>query len=128
MQTVRIVQAVILMSILALAASCAVSKAYTSKLFAPKTPVAVDSAALALRFLDLDHIEKDTASWVTTDITRAKDTTMSTAALDMLSEKIPAKSDSLKLAKPEKTENVIPAPLVRNLAAGQVRKKRTREE
>ena len=34
MQTARIVQAVVLMMIVALAASCAASKEYTSKLFA----------------------------------------------------------------------------------------------
>ena len=128
MQTVRIVQAVILMSIVALAASCAVSKAYTTKLFAPKTPVAADTASLALRFLDLDNIEKDTANWVTTDITRTKDTAMSMAALDRLAEKLPAKTDSLSRGKTEKTETVTPVPLVRNLAAGQTRTRRTRED
>ena len=37
MQTTRIVQAVILMMIVAMAASCAASKEYTSKLFAPRS-------------------------------------------------------------------------------------------
>ena len=45
MQTTRIVQAVILMMVVAMAASCAASKEYTSKLFAPRIPVAKDTQA-----------------------------------------------------------------------------------
>jgi hypothetical protein len=55
MQISRIVQAVMLMMIVALAASCASSKEYTSKLFAPRTPVIKDSQVLAIRFLELDR-------------------------------------------------------------------------
>jgi len=90
MQTARIVQAVILMMIVALAASCAASKEYSSKLFAPRTPVTKDSLAVALRFLDLDKIEPNQDNWVTTDIINGKDTTSQTLALDNLAKTVPA--------------------------------------
>jgi hypothetical protein len=64
MQTVRMGQAVVLLSIVAMAASCAASKEYTSKLFAPRDGMPVkDSQATALRFLELDNLEPDQDNW-----------------------------------------------------------------
>jgi hypothetical protein len=126
MQTVRIVQAVILMSVLALAASCEVSKAYTSKLFAPHVEPVKDSGTMALKFLDLDDSENDTVNWVKTDITRVKDTTRSTAALDRLSNTVQSKADSTK--RNERVETIPAGPMAKNLFPGEVRAKKTRDE
>ena len=89
MQTSRILQAVALMLIVALAASCAASKEYASKIFPTKT-AEKDSQAVALRFLELDKLEPDQENWVTTDIIMGRDTGNKTAALDKLSETFPA--------------------------------------
>jgi hypothetical protein len=72
MQTVRILQTVTLLMVVALAASCAASKEYTSKIFAPRTEVAKDSSVTALRFLELDKLNPEGEGWVKTDIV-AKD-------------------------------------------------------
>jgi hypothetical protein len=92
MQTARIVQAVVLMMIVAVAASCTASKAYTSKLFAPRTPVIADSqpAVATLRFLELDKVDADQSNWVSTDIIMGRDTMSKTLALDKLAETFPA--------------------------------------
>lgn len=89
MQTARILQAVALMLIVALAASCAASKEYASKIF-PAKSAEKDSQAVALRFLELDKLEPDQENWVTTDIIMGRDTGNKTAALDKLSETFPA--------------------------------------
>lgn len=91
MQTIRLVQAVALMMILALAASCAVSKQYTSKLFAPRTEPARDSQAIAIRFLDTDSADEKKEGWVSTDIIMGRDTSTGTAALDNLALVFPPK-------------------------------------
>ena len=70
MQTMRILQAVALMLIVALAASCATSNQYVSKLFGPR-PVK-DSQSVAIKFLELDSLEAG-EQWVKTDITKDKD-------------------------------------------------------
>ena len=84
MQTARILQAVVLMLIVGLAASCASSKEYTSKLFAPRIPEIKDTQALAIRFLELDAFDADKQGegWVTTDIITGKDTSNQSAVLD----------------------------------------------
>ena len=56
MQKIRIVQAVALMLIVALAASCAATKEYASRIFPTKIEEK-DSQAVALRFLELDKLE-----------------------------------------------------------------------
>ncbi len=97
MQILRIVQAVILMTIVALAASCAASKEYTSKLFNQREPVQQDSQAVALKFLDLDEAETDKENWVTTDIIMGRDTNSGTIlALDKLSETLPSNPPVIK--------------------------------
>ena len=141
MQTTRIVQAVILMMVVAMAASCAASKEYTSKLFAPRIPVAKDTQAVAaLRFLDIDSAGADKDRWVTTDIIMGRDTVSNTLALDKFSKVFPASPVTTDTAakKPElkttttavavtKPLPVVNEPVAKNLDAGEVRTKRTRE-
>jgi hypothetical protein len=136
MQTTRILQAVILMSIVALAASCGSSKEYTSKIFASRIPIAKDSQVVALRFLELDNLEKDSENLVTTDIIMGRDTTTNTIALDNLAKTLPAKTDRISKSNQSKSAPVITAikPVVQDSAVvvktsnpGEVRTKKTRE-
>ncbi len=137
MQAGKIVQVVILLLIVGLAASCASSKEYTSKLFAPRIPEIKDTQSLALRFLELDafNAEKQGEGWVTTDIITGRDTTNQTAVLDNFVKTYPAKKDSIasvssKETKVVKTVPVVtePVPVAKNAKPGEVRNKRTREE
>ena len=73
MQTMRILQAVALMLIVAFAASCATSNQYVSKLFGSRPVPVKDSQMLAIKFLELDSLEADKQSWVKTDIINDKD-------------------------------------------------------
>jgi hypothetical protein len=138
MQTGRIVQAVILMMIVALAASCATSKEYTSKLFAPRTPVVKDSQAIALRFLNTDSADTDKEGWVSTDIIMGRDTANNTKALDKLAKTFPVtapvdttiKSDQAKSAPVVAEAKTVPAegePVAKVIKPGEVRNKRTRD-
>lgn len=119
MQTARLVQAVIVMLVMALAASCAASKEYSSKLFAPKVEVQKDSQAIALRFLEIDPNEKSTEDWVTTDIIRGIDTSWSTASLDNLAKILPSETKTIKPTY---------EPVARTTNTNGVRAKKTREE
>lgn len=144
MQTTRIVQAVILMMIVAMAASCAASKEYTSKLFAPRTPAVKDSQAVALRFLTIDSADTNKEGWVTTDIIMGRDTVSNTLALDKLATVFPAAPvaatpapvDTVIKKAMAKTSPVtveikpLPAesqPVAKNLNPGEVRSKKMRE-
>ena len=142
MQTARMVQAVGLMLIVAIAASCAASKEYTSKLFAPRIPATADSQATAktLRFLDLDHVEPNKENWVNTDIIMGRDTVSKTLALDNFSKVYPASSstpavDSTAKSTPVKPTEVVATkpvpvesePVARYVNPGEVRTKKTRE-
>jgi len=89
MQSARILQAVVLLLIVALAASCAATKEYASKIFPGNTEVK-DSQAVALRFLELDKLDPDQENWVSTDIIMGRDTNSKTTALDKLSEVFPS--------------------------------------
>jgi hypothetical protein len=97
------VQAVILMLIVAMAASCAVSKEYSSKIFRPRSSEKPDSqSARAIRFLTTDSIDKTSNEWVSTDIINGKDSVTQTTALDNLSKTFPANNspkDSVYLSK-----------------------------
>lgn len=142
MQTVRILQAVALMLIVALAASCASTKDYTSKLFAPRTQVSKDSQAVALRFLETGDDETITSDWVSTDIITGRDTVNSTATLDNFAKTFPAKpvvitksdGDSTVLTKEEKKAIVekkpvaADEPLAKSGNVNGVRSKKSREE
>lgn len=140
MQTAKIVQAVVLLGIVALAASCAVTKQYTSKLFPGNDLPVKDSQAVALRFLELDKTDPNTEDWVTTDIIMGRDTISNTKSLDNLASTYPAKKDDkdailLTTNKKEKiTETktntaleVIEEPIAKSTNANGVRPKRTRE-
>ena len=144
MQTTRIVQAVILMLIVAMAASCAASKEYTSKLFAPRVVETKDSLATAkvLRFLEIEPGDTEKEGWVTTDIIMGRDTISKTLALDNLAKIYPAakantiKTDSVNVDDKAKTTPVFAAekpiiaenePIARNANPGEVRTKKTRE-
>ncbi len=137
MQTARIVQAVVLMLIVALAASCAASKQYTSKLFAPRTVSEKDSQAVVLKFLDMDESAINPQDWVTSDIIMGRDTANKTLALDNFAKTFPAaktKTDTVAAAKETKPSlaEVKPTaaeePIVKATNTGAVRSKKSREE
>lgn len=147
MQTFRILQAVVLMLIVAFAASCAATREYTSKLFAPRTPVMKDSQALAaapaLRFLETGDSMTSQEGWVTTDIIMGRDSSGSTAALDKLALTVPARpliaaKDSVAQKDTVKAETFLtkapPAPAAETIPVaraanpGEVRNKRTRDK
>lgn len=139
MQTVKIVQAAFLITILTLGVSCAAGKEYTSKLFAPRTATAKDSQAVALRFLELDNLETDKENWVTTDIIMGRDTASKTFALDNLAKVFPAtkvSADTAPKIDQAKTSPVfveaksIPAesePVAKATNPAEVRNKKVRE-
>ena len=145
MKTNIIVQAVILMMIVAIATSCASSKEYTSKLFTPRTPVVKDNQVVALRFLDLDSAETNKEGWVTTDIIMGRDTISNTLALDKLAKVFPSaplatSPVTIDTVTKTATAKTIPAavetkpvlaesqPVAKNINPGEVRNKRTREK
>lgn len=147
MQTARIVQAVVLMIIVALAASCAASKEYSSKLFSPRNEEVKDSQATALRFLELESLQSEKDGWVTTDIIMGRDTGSKTNALDKLAKTFPSATavmdtvasvrEELPAGKEGKTNPVImetkavaaaDQPIAKNYNPGEVRNKKTREK
>jgi hypothetical protein len=156
MQKMRLLQAVVLMMIVALAASCAASKEYSSKLFSPRNESVKDSQSVALRFLELDNLQSEKDGWVSTDIIMGRDTGSKTIALDNLAKIFPAGSSvsvttatlkeelpappSLKMEKsvaiPEvkptpiiaETKPVADLPIAKNYNPGEVRNKKTREK
>ena len=140
MQTARLVQAVIVMLIVALAASCAATKEYSSKLFAPRTTVEKDSQSVALRFLDINTQDKETEEWLTTDIITGRDTTTGTVTLDNLAKTIhsESKKDSVRIKNQDKTGTPIVAetkankpadePVAKTINNNGVRSKKTRED
>lgn len=147
MQTARILQAVVLMLIVALAASCAATKEYTSKIFPSRSSIPRDSlvtaAAAPLRFLNTDSSETDQEGWVTTDIIMGRDSSGSTTALDKLALTVPANpikevADTMKKTDTLKTETILvqtkqssPAeilPVAKAANPGEIRNKRSREK
>jgi hypothetical protein len=140
MQIARMLQAVVLMLIVALAASCAATKQYSSKLFPGKDAEIKDSSGYALRFLLIDSATKDDENWVTTDIITERDTLNGTAALDILAKNLPAnqlQKDSVLKAKdsnnngPILVKNDLPAesgaPVAKTRIPNGVRTKKTRD-
>ena len=140
MQSTRILQAVVLMMIVAVAASCAASREYSSKLFSPRSGSATPDPATALRFLELDSLQSDQDGWVTTDIIMGRDTVSRTLALDKLAKTFPAvppPKDTAATGPEEKTIPVlvvtspVPAtdqPVARSIYPEETRNKRTREK
>lgn len=139
MQTTRILQAVVLMMIVALAASCAASKEYSSKLFNPRNENRKDSQSISFRFLELENLQSEKEGWVTTDIIMGRDTVSKTLALDNLAKIFPAsssKKDTAVIVTDGKTEPVFveakpsavtDQPIAKNNDPSSVRNKRTRE-
>ena len=139
MQTARILQAVVLMMIVALAASCAASKDYSSKLFSQKKESLKDSRAITLRFLELDKLETGNEEWVTTDLIMGRDTLSKPLALDKLSKIFPAthavndtatagnEKKTIPIVAETKPEPVVYHPIAKNNNSGAVRNKRMRE-
>lgn len=144
MYTGRLLQTVVLMLLVAMAASCAVSKDYSSKIFRPRnfSDIPADTTVTALHFLDIDTSEGDKANWVSTDVIMGRDTSTGTAALDNFSKNFPAvKKDSIKVSEEkEPVRNTGPVilaekkptvkkdePVVRSYDNSPVRSKKSRE-
>ncbi|HUM98812.1 MAG TPA: hypothetical protein PK275_13235 [Chitinophagaceae bacterium] len=142
MQITRLVQAVILMLIVAMAASCAAGKEYTRKVFASKDTInETDSSKLAMRFLELESLEAKDEGWVTTDIIMGRDTGSKTIALDNLAKIFPAKKDTsdaiVKIASNDSTSVVqnktvetksVDSNINKSIVIGETRNKRTRSD
>ena len=140
MQKARILQAVVLMMIVALAASCTASKEYSSKLFSPRNENVKDSQSIALRFLELDSLQSEKEGWVSTDFIMGRDTISKTLALDNLAKTFPASSivkDSAVIIKEEKSEPVYvetkttpvaDQPIAKNYDPTVIRNKKTRDK
>lgn len=140
MQIARILQVVVLIMIVALAASCAASKEYSSKLFSPRDENVNDSQSIALRFLDLENLQSEKEGWVSTDIIMGRDTISKTLALDNLAKIFTASSaskDTVVIVKDEKSAPVYvetkpisttDQPIVRINDPASVRNKTTREQ
>ncbi|MFZ9387986.1 MAG: hypothetical protein ACO25B_08900 [Chitinophagaceae bacterium] len=141
MQTARFGQTVTYLVIVMLAAGCAATKEYSSKLFAPRANPGDEKTAKALRFLDMEESAIDSARWVSTDIITGRDSSDRTAVLDNLARIYPAtKSESSQpdsvvtrketgtiIARAERPREAT-EPVARNTSEGTVRVKKTREE
>lgn len=116
MQTAKIVQAVILMIIVALAASCTPGKEYASKLFRSRQPANKDTQAVAIRFLETenDSLPDNKTKWVRNEKTVATDTAAISKSEPVITETKPV---------PPQTE-----PVVKTSKPGEVRTKRTRDQ
>ena len=141
MKIIRIVQAVALMLIVALAASCAAGKEYAGKLFTPHEPARKDSGVAALRFLELDSLQTEKEGWVSTDIIMDRDTAGKTTALDKLARifpVVPVAADSALKNEPARTNPVVIAeakpvqadsePVAKAAIPGEMRNKRIRDK
>ena len=113
MRIARIVQAVALMLVVALAASCATSKEYVGKLFGPRPSTFKDSQLL-VQFLELDSLNRNEDGWVETNIT--KDTSAVTKSEPIVAESIPA-SPSLKLQQSKAGKQVKTIPVREEIVA-----------
>lgn len=111
MQTSKILQAVILMLILAMAASCAMGKQYSSKVFGPRTGPANGQASTTVRFLGPD--EESTGTDV---LTLTKPVTTTDSVILVQSGNSPAKTPTDTLVPVQRSGN-----------SGGVRTKRTRD-
>lgn len=143
MQTGRLLQTVVLLLLIAMAASCAVSKDYSSRIFPSRNAsiLATDTSATALRFLDMDTAEADKANWVSTDAIMGRDTSTGTTILDNFSKSFPSlKKDSTNIPnEKEQVKNTGPViladkqvikkdgPVARSYDNSPVRNKKTRE-
>jgi hypothetical protein len=97
----RILQAVVLLLIVALATSCATSNQYVSKLFGPRPVSLKDSQNTAVKFLELDSLEAG-EQWVKTDITKEKDSLREVKTTPIITE---SKTTQLPAEPVAKTNN-----------------------
>ena len=118
MQLSRFIQAVILMLMVALAASCTTGKEFTAKIFAPRTIVKDSVVTVAPRFLNIDGSDTDSAVLVSAEVYSQKDTVVTIAKKEII---IPA-ADTLQKMEPAQQETG-----VRIVKTGEVRNKRKRE-
>ncbi len=110
MQTSKIIQAVILMLIIALAASCAAGKQFSEKVFGPRPHGSKETTTKQVRFLGAEEPEDSLSS---PDLTKQV-TTSDSAAVVM-----------------NRNRKVVPdtlSPVVRSGNTGGVRTKRTRDD
>jgi hypothetical protein len=141
MQTKGILQAVILMIVVALITSCAATKEYSSKLFSPRDESIKDGQAKAPRFLELDSLQSESEGWVSTDIIMGRDTGNKTVALDKFAKVFPAtstvKKDTITVSREEqsipvmadtKPIPVVEQPIAKNYDPAEVRNKKSREK
>lgn len=142
MQIAKIVQAVFLLIIVALAASCATTNQYISKVFPAKQTLDKDSQVIAIRFLDLEDINSNKDNLVTTDIIMGRDTVSKTLALDNLTKIYPAATkvindtssksinskETIAVNTRDETEPIAKAPIPKAVNQSGVREKRTRED
>ncbi|MBI3140022.1 MAG: hypothetical protein HYZ15_15705 [Sphingobacteriales bacterium] len=116
MQTVKIVQAVILMLIVALAASCAAGKEYSARIFGPRKATLKDSQAVTVRFLQLedDSIPQPATGWVKNEALPSKDSALLSGPAPVVPE----------------TKPVAPAgePVTKTGVPGTIRTKKTRNQ
>jgi hypothetical protein len=123
MQTKRILQAVVLIMIVVMVASCAATKEYSSRLFSPRNESVKDSQSTALRFLELDGLQSEKDGWVTTDIIMGRDTGSKTMALDKLAKVFPAVSAvNEKVTTNKEDLPASPSPELQRSKAGQAGK------
>lgn len=118
MQTTKLFQAVILMLMVALVASCATTNEYVSRLFSPR-PVK-DTQGVAIKFLELDSLEADKQAWVKTD---AEDSSVDAKTFPVATKTSPAVRE-LKTAIPP---SIPDEPVAKTGNPDGTRSKKTRE-
>ncbi|MBL7724694.1 MAG: hypothetical protein JNK27_11120 [Chitinophagaceae bacterium] len=108
MQASKIVQAVILMIIVALAASCATGKEYVSRLFRPANNLAKDTQAVAIRFLEIDNdsLQENNIALAKGMIVADKDSTVATKPEPVVTETKPPAGTNEPVAKTSKPGEV----------------------
>jgi hypothetical protein len=132
MQTSRLLQAVTLLLVIVVAASCTASKEYSSKLFGPRPVPAKDSQAVALRFLELDKLESTDQGWVDTKIIRDsvwRETSGTAAAVakQNTEDNLPKTTPAIKTEKP--SEPIIETePIAKSTNTDGTRNKTSREK
>lgn len=119
MQTARLLQAVVLMMMVAVAASCATSHEYVSKLFKPRSEpeqVVVKKELKPVKFLEFDSTGEESDNWVKTDIVTSSDSIIMARAT--------AKMDSVIVAKPTP---IVSEPVAKTSSPDGTRNKKSRD-
>jgi hypothetical protein len=126
MQISRIIQAVIIMTIIALAASCASTKEYVNKVFPAKqtTPHPIVNKTKSPRFLEMNKEETDSVVWVRSPISSNGDTIINSTD-EVLAKTPPLHSttDTMDTSPSKKDTSAI----VKANKSGTVRNKKTRD-